>query len=179
MKNVSHPSWTTRLWLQLRPSKPAMKKKEAAEAVKKEASKAGDTGTVKDEGKAEADDEDDDSESDDDGAGDFPVKGKPSMRRPAAALSAAKRMKAGPASASPKATAKAPVAKPGNIVFKPSYGIEESRNQVQCRTGLKTIENRGVIAPCFKFKKFANGKAGAIKAAKKWLDDFKKNNKCA
>jgi len=107
------------------------------------------------------------------------VKGKPAMKRPAAALSAAKRMKAEPASASPKATAKAPVAKPGNIVFKPSYGIEESRNQVQCRTGLKTIENRGVIAPCFKFKKFANGKAGAIKAAKKWLDDFKKKHKCA
>ena len=167
------------LWLQLRPSKTALKKKEAAAAAKKEAPKAGDTGTVKDEGKAEADDEDDDDESDDGGAGDFPVKGKPAMKRPAAALSAAKRMKAEPASASPKATAKAPVAKPGNIVFKPSYGIEESRNQVQCRTGLKTIENRGVIAPCFKFKKFANGKAGAIKAAKKWLDDFKKNNKCA
>ena len=101
------------------------------------------------------------------------------MRRPAAALSAAKRVKAGPASASPKATAKAPVAKPGNTVFKPSYGIEESRNQVQCRTGLKAITNRGVIAPCFKYKNFANGKAGAIKAAKKWLADFKKNNKCA
>ena len=167
------------LWLQSRPSKPAMKKKEAAQAVKKEASKAGDTGNVKDEGTAEADDEDDDSESDDDGAGDFPVKGKPSMRRPAAALSAAKRMKAGPASATPIASAKAPVAKPGKTVFKPTYSIEESRNNVQCRTGLKASTSRGVIAPCFKYKNFANGKAGAIKAAKKWLADFKKNNKCA
>ena len=105
------------------------------------------------------------------------MRAKPAMKRPAAALSAAKRVKAGPASAPPKATAKAPVAK--HPVFNPTYAIEESRNQVQCRTGLKAITNRGVIAPCFKYKNFANGKAGAIKAAKKWLADFKKNNKCA
>ena len=131
---------------------------------------------------AEADDEDDDDDNDDDGAGDHPVEKKPSMKRPAAALSAAnaKRMKAEPAVAAPvakpgKAFFKA---KPGKAVFMPSYGIEESRSQVQCRTGLKASQNGDVIAPNFKYKRFANGKAGAINAAKKWLAGFKKTYKC-
>ncbi len=63
-------------------------------------------------------------------------------------------------------------------VFHPSYALEESRQQVQCRTGLKASLAGGVISPCFKYKNFANGKAGAVKAADKWLADFRKNHKC-
>ena len=63
-------------------------------------------------------------------------------------------------------------------VFRPSYALEESRQQVQCRTGLKASLAGGVISPCFKYKNFSNGKTGAVKAAKKWLADFRKNHKC-
>jgi hypothetical protein len=146
--------------------------------------KAGDTGKDKDEGMNEDGDEDDD-ENDDDEEDDAPLHKKPSMKRPAAALSAAmKRVRLGHSTDVPKATAKEPVAKHTPkyrmpALFKPKYDIEDSRSNVQCRTGLRACQNGDVVAPCFKYKNFANGRAGAINAAKKWLADFKKRHKCA
>ena len=87
------------------------------------------------------------------------------MKRPAAA--AAKRAKAGPAAKPAKPRA-----------FKPKFDVEDSRSQIQCRTGLKSSENNGVVAPCFKYARFPNGKPGAMKAAKKWLKEFKLEHKC-
>ena len=146
--------------------------------------KAGDTGKDKDEGMNEDGDEDD-NETDDDEEDGAPLHKKPSMKRPAAALSPAmKRVKSKHATAVPKAMAKTPVAKhkpklSRPSIFKPKYDIEDSRSNVQCRTGLRACQNGDVVAPCFKYKSFANGRAGAINAAKKWLADFKKRHKCA
>jgi len=113
-----------------------------------------------------ADEDDDDADE-----ADSPIIKRPSakLRRPAAA-EPAKCMKAAPAAE--------PAGKPGKPAFRPTYAVEESRSQVQCRTGLKASENNGVVAPCFKYKNFPNGKTGAINAAKKWLKEFKLKYKC-
>lgn len=103
-----------------------------------------------------------------DGDAGKPDDGAPVMKRPAG-------RKSGAAPIKDPRVKRDPNAKP---VFKPTYGIEETRQQVQCRTGLKASEAGGVIAPAFRYKNFPTGKAGAVNAAKKWLADFRKKHKC-
>ena len=104
----------------------------------------------------------------DDGDAGKPDDGAPVMRKPAARKSGAAPMKAPRVKREPNAKS----------VFKPTYNVEETRQQVQCRTGLKAGEAGGVIAPAFRYKNFPSGKTGAVNAAKKWLADFRKKHKC-
>jgi hypothetical protein len=105
----------------------------------------------------DADDDDDEDDDDDDVV----------TSKPAAKLKAPK-PKAKPQA---KGTSK-PKAKPqakGTIskskVGKPTYGIERSRSQVQCRTGLAGPGQ----SKAFKFSDFKNGLKGAEAAAIKWV----------
>ena len=76
-----------------------------------------------------------------------------------------------------KAVAKVSVGKPGKKLFNPTYGVEASRSQVQCRTGL-TFKEGGVAGASFKFSDYPSGQKGAEATAKKWVADFRNRHTC-
>lgn len=84
------------------------------------------------------------------------------------------------AGAKDKAAPKAAVAKPAvdknKLVFNPTYNLEATRSQYQCRPGLP-FSVCGESSASFPFAKYG-GKAGAERAAKKWVKDFKASHKC-
>ena len=75
-----------------------------------------------------------------------------------------------------KAKAKASVSKSKTLVFNPVVALEATRKQYLFRPGL-TFAESGESSKVFSFANHG-GKAGASKAANKWLQDFKKSHTC-
>ena len=99
--------------------------------------------------------------------------GEASAKRPSAAPSALKTPLKRPGAAR-KTLASALKTKP---LFNLTFALEMTRSAVQCRHGVKAADAGGVIAPRFLFKNHG-GRKGAIKAAEKWVADFRKTHKC-
>ena len=113
-------------------------------------------------------DDDDDDDDDADPAQPKKSKGKGKGKGKAKTKAAAK--------SNAKAKAKASVSKSKTLVFNPVVALEATRKQYLFRPGL-TFAESGESSKVFSFANHG-GKAGASKAANKWLQDFKKSHTC-
>ena len=131
-------------------------------------------------------DDDDDDDDDDDAADPTKLKtnGKTGKGNPkkASAKDNAKTKAKEKASAKGKAKAKASAtgvktdSKAKTLIFNPMIALEATRSQYLFRPGL-TVAESGESSKAFTFANHF-GKAGAKKAADKWLKDFKSSHKC-
>jgi len=121
----------------------------------------------------------DDDDADDDNADDVTTKsGKGTRKKDAKAKSKSKaaNAKANGIAKSPKTTTAKTDAKAKALVFNPIIALEATRSHYLFRPGLSFAAS-GESSKAFPFS--ANGgKAGAFKAATKWLKDFKASHKC-
>lgn len=117
----------------------------------------------------DADDHDDDADPD---AGAMKVMKKPSKANPKAKAKAKAKAKS---KAAANTTAKLKTAGK-DLLFNPTWNDEKTRDNVICRPGLK-FSDCGISSCSFTYAK-NGGRAGAIKAAKKWVADFKKAHRC-
>jgi len=126
------------------------------------------------------DDDDDDDVADKAGARAKPAAAAKRAGKTAKCKGKGKSMK----KAEPKGKAKAKAddviknaGKKTELIYKPNYQLEATRSQFLCRPG---IPNKvcGESSKSFRFADHG-GKAGAEKAAQKWVKDFKATHKCS
>ena len=130
------------------------------------------------QGHAVADDDDDDDKSDDATTKSGKGSGKGTRKKDAKSKTKANadKAKAKGIAKSPKTTTAKTGAKAKALVFNPVIALEATRSQYLFRPGLSFAAS-GESSKAFPFS--ANGgKAGAFKAATKWLKDFKASHKC-